>query len=836
MAATSVLKKLGDKAFNTVNTLKAIPPGENEAAGIRAVQENVDQAAQYAQKPVVTKEEVPVNAPVDRMHPMARYGDAPGEHRIDTSSMLKPLGSTVPTYDEGGDVKPGFLTPIGSGKYGHIAYDEGGDVDVNDGQHQLAVLKDGERVLTPEEAEEYKKEHGAPASFGGRVISNPKGLKPILDTEAQPRTDEPMGGGKMNTENAPLETPKGDISNPTAAEMGGATPTEAGTKELRPYGEFKSEKEKAKEKVEHPGVQTTTSELPGEEIKPRGGTPAEQQAIDTDIKSGMGQGVNGLTKIGLAKIHERMLAPAGLNQGAPGPVVGETTPTAPGQPGLKPIGGTALTTAVPMDRKATIADYDKRIQEALNQATPEGGETAARLAQAKQNYIDKNPAHPGLLGKIGRVASKIGNIAGDIVAPGVMSLIPGTDINKAVGRANLSGQIDTATKQATERDIAEGKADKAAREGTPEQQLIIANQALRKAQAMGEPTAIAQAQGKVEDIESAINAKNVQPKAGTGEQNKEDFQKTLAKIGTPEAADPGKQMDALSAARDSKVISDDEYKRAVGYLGANPAPATQMTAAGEKSDMAAKAKRAGKWYTWTDDSGTHYGSGDKVPENAEPSEVDGKTFMNEARVGNIVQKSLNQVAQDVDKHPEIWDNAAARAILATTLEQVDRTSAGLLIAGTGGNIPLPSGIGDMINTALQNKALDKKTSEAIKDYIADYKSMKDKVIAMQMEMQGGKIGRGSAQAFKAIADQLPNGATPDSKTAQRQMRNLFTTQQDLMGKFPERYQNYSKEPPYAFSAGTAPTGATHEVVQNNKVVGHVVNGKYVPLKETTETK
>jgi hypothetical protein len=31
-------------------------------------------------------------------------------------------------------------------------YDEGGQVDVADGQHQLAILKDGERVLTPEEA------------------------------------------------------------------------------------------------------------------------------------------------------------------------------------------------------------------------------------------------------------------------------------------------------------------------------------------------------------------------------------------------------------------------------------------------------------------------------------------------------------------------------------------------------------------------------------------------------------------------------------------------------------------------------------------------------------
>jgi hypothetical protein len=42
------------------------------------------------------------------------------------------------------------------------------------------------------------------------------------------------------------------------------------------------------------------------------------------------------------------------------------------------------------------------------------------------------PAKPqrGWLGKIGQVASRIGNIAGDVLAPGTMAMIPGTDLNK----------------------------------------------------------------------------------------------------------------------------------------------------------------------------------------------------------------------------------------------------------------------------------------------------------------------------------------------------------------------------------------------------------------------
>lgn len=37
---------------------------------------------------------------------------------------------------------------------------------------------------------------------------------------------------------------------------------------------------------------------------------------------------------------------------------------------------------------------------------------------------------PSLLGRIGRVAARMGNIAGDILAPGITELIPGSDLNK----------------------------------------------------------------------------------------------------------------------------------------------------------------------------------------------------------------------------------------------------------------------------------------------------------------------------------------------------------------------------------------------------------------------
>jgi hypothetical protein len=491
-----------------------------------------------------------------------------------------------------------------------------------------------------------------------------------------------------------------------------------------------------------------------------------------------------------------------------------------------------------LDRKATIADYDKKIAAALDLATPEGQEQAERLANAKQEFIHRNPwgsvdNHPGELGKLGHVAEEVG--ARLPIISSVVNQIPGSEGARNAEHNATLGQIEKDTPLTTAREAEENTADKNSAAKKPKYEMKETMDNRPDSPTYGKPVWAGVNETDPTDVKYN-NAEAVVKGTGvaTGQENKDAFQKVLAKIGTPEAADPGKQMDALNAAKESGKITPEEYTASVGYLGANPAPATQAAASGERADAAAKAKKAGKYFTWKDDEGVHYGTGDKVPDNAESTEVDGKTFMNEARAGNIVQKSMNKIAQDVDEHPEIFDNSAARNILATTLEQIDRTSAGMLIAGTGGNIPLPSGLGDMLNTALQNKALDAKTSRALKDYIADYKSAKDKVIVMQMEMQGGKIGRASAQAFKAIADQLPNGATPDSTTAKRQLSNLFETHTDLMGKFPDRYQNYEKEKPYQAAPKDvkAPDGASAEATdQAGNIIGHIVNNRFVPLEQ-----
>src|SRR6185312_16044344 len=72
--------------------------------------------------------------------------------------------------------------------------------------------------------------------------------------------------------------------------------------------------------------------------------------------------------------------------------------------------------------------------------------------------------HPGVLGKIFHGIAKAGNIAGDILAPGTMALIPGTDLNKTLQeRENLAGEerAQQLQNQETEANATEENADTA---------------------------------------------------------------------------------------------------------------------------------------------------------------------------------------------------------------------------------------------------------------------------------------------------------------------------------------------------------------------------------------
>jgi ElaB/YqjD/DUF883 family membrane-anchored ribosome-binding protein len=131
---------------------------------------------------------------------------------------------------------------------------------------------------------------GAPADFPGRVFPNPQGIKPMLDTEIPPpETERLSGGAKMNTDNAPLTNPKGDVSNPAKTQ---ALPPDPAIAEAG-----------MRESGTHPSQQPQPAQ-PEPEVK---GTDAERKAIEVDKQQAMGTG--NLVKLGTALLNERHLSP-----------------------------------------------------------------------------------------------------------------------------------------------------------------------------------------------------------------------------------------------------------------------------------------------------------------------------------------------------------------------------------------------------------------------------------------------------------------------------------------------------------------------------------------------
>ena len=84
-------------------------------------------------------------------------------------------------------------------------YDKGGKVDVNDGKHQVAIVKDGERVLTPEQNSDWEKKNPgarkAPMTLpiGGKTMRDANDVTPeIKPTPKAPLYDK---GGVVKESN-----------------------------------------------------------------------------------------------------------------------------------------------------------------------------------------------------------------------------------------------------------------------------------------------------------------------------------------------------------------------------------------------------------------------------------------------------------------------------------------------------------------------------------------------------------------------------------------------------------------------------------------------------------
>jgi hypothetical protein len=267
-----------------------------------------------------------------------------------------PSARAVPLYDDGGPVKD----------------------DPNDGHHQMAILEEGERVLTPEQNAAYEQEHGAPADFSGRVLQQPNPpVKPMMDTEHT--ADQPVGQGKMDTSNPPTS----EVAPPTMRTMSTTTPRSLGQPSV-------------------PGL------LP---------SARQPQPIARNVSAP---------------------APTGA---APNGTVDENRIPVNFQPGKDTSLPTAKPVFTHDQLEAERSALRQQMMDAALGKFNGGkfdhvafGNARMALAELEKAHHWGTPGnHDSTGGRIGHILGTIGNIAGEAIIPGVMPAIPGS-------RANLNLQ------------------------------------------------------------------------------------------------------------------------------------------------------------------------------------------------------------------------------------------------------------------------------------------------------------------------------------------------------------------------------------------------------------
>jgi hypothetical protein len=284
-------------------------------------------------------------------------------------------------------------------------------------------------------------------------------------------------------------------------------------------------------------------------------------------------------------------------------------------------------------------------------------------------------------------------------------------------------------------------------------------------------------------------------KPETQEQNKLAFQGVVNKLDAAGLSTDPKNIDkSLDGALKRGVITQQEHATARAYQAANPTPGTNLTVHVAGAQATQGMKDARQHYLYSDEDGTtHLVTGDKVPPGADALPVkDPQMFIGEAENANIVQKSFAKLAKDDDL--SIFSDAKARTVLATALSEEGARTMGLLVAGTGGSIAMPAGSGKIIDQILENNAVPQNLRRAVKDYIADYWAMKDKMLMVQMAMQQGKMGRGNKAYFDAMVSQLPGPGTADEQMARRQLADFNETLTELKKRYPDKFGDYRKEP------------------------------------------
>jgi hypothetical protein len=436
-SAPSVTDQIKARAGEIYKQAKQAPADYgSEAEGFKQRQQNINQynAAAAPAAPQM-RSYAPVEA--DKLNPAGKYGMRTGEQRLNAQGDV-----LNPTTPQGmGAEGPQRPVPAGMRSFdcGGMVYDEGGDVQTDDDKLKAAALEQAKAEVT-----------GAPASFGGPVIPNPKGIKVSDDTErpmAEPQK------AQMSTGNAPLTSPTMNTQN---ASPQGPITSEASTGKPNPMVSPASTR--MPEAAIHSGA-TDTTPLPNHGPAPRNpqavpaqpdissfgdmgnqsigehrqealkaATPKmispEMQAVHQDADEAMQKGDT--VGLGKAAINARMLK-QGEASGAP------AAPAAP-----------AMT-----EREQVVAQEKALHDKMLFAPTEEERAQAEKdLAELKRRtpWGSEGSAHPGMGGKIAHGISSIAQGLARGAVPYALPYIPGSQANIAAQEQHGQQGVEAAEK------------------------------------------------------------------------------------------------------------------------------------------------------------------------------------------------------------------------------------------------------------------------------------------------------------------------------------------------------------------------------------------------------
>jgi hypothetical protein len=422
----------------------------------------------------------------------------------------------------------------------------------------------------------------------------------------------------------------------------------------------------------------------------------------------------------------------------------------------------------------------------------------ARIQEKKEHPWGSPDNHPGVLGKIGHVAGRIGNIALDTLAPGLALNIPGSDLQKRGEENQLKREL--ATRTAAEGQAGNLKSEEAARDvQTAEGKQRLAkmqNEQNLERDTEGNVTGWKDAQGKLHGLDEEGTPQGVKDIA-EATQNKPHFEKSAN--GDIVQITPGKNGAAATSnvvykgqpnqKTETRSIVDPATGKAhdqvIDITPGSPTFGKSLADLGRSKEDKTESPTAALTKMKSDEEPVIGYDKDGVMQLMPRGEA------KEASLSHII-KATPKDREDAQQNTSVLNDMGAKVRnLSSSNKALDQ---GFYERG-------------LIKTALAGGPNDLTTAGAIKlmsdkskAYVQDVFSLREAALALPKQLTGGS--RVSEVQAQALWNTIP-GVGGDSKYAEKQLRKFDENLSRLWKKVPRVEGN---KPERAFPEGEAGPG------------------------------